>query len=572
MASEIRSVRVSILRIAVRSRYIRMACSLFLLALLASGIPPVTAFDDSIGGSYTFGDYHRQPGASNGYKVQELRLGDNNVEVSHSVPAGDATPSVYIARTRLPARSRVGGLSRGFHILRVTATIPAAISPRPMFTGSGPSKFEFCVHWNATEPLGECPRGAWRAADRKGRWVVLRSPFEGAFVDVKREGGGGGDQDISMSIDEDLEVHRAVFFVLGFFLMLLAGHLSSMVAFYYGGGMTLGVLLVVIVILYQMGFIGVIVTYVTGAIKTVMEPLGLGDDVISPVVVFVLVLVALIGAALGFWVVRKFILSPTGELDPPTVSFVKWGLRIIAATLLIMSSADAIIATSLLLLSISTTLLLHLLSPRALSLLSPSATPTATPTTSFIARAFPWKGEHAAEQERGGGGVFHTPGKAVGSPEMYVGGGAEGELAFSPPGQFGTPPQGPAMGGQGYVTPARSGAGGLPYVRTGTPFPGGPGTPRSPLPASSPLLRTVCASSFHRTPHRRHLTPAQAAAISHECTQEALQDLAYSPGFGQWVLRNFDRIAITPRALREERGEAEIAATAEMEEGFEDEG
>ncbi|CAI5516280.1 unnamed protein product [Closterium sp. Naga37s-1] len=665
MALEIRNIRVSIRCTPVKRRYIGMACSVFLLALLASGTPPVSAFENPTGDSYAFSDFHTERGASNGYKLLELHLGVssvevwgtlktvsdpiasddasrphftarrtpplpsptqpsselhvgvNSVEVSDpvasgvdgaascgrsrfsSIRGGGAASVCSIARTRLPARPLLRGVSRGFHVLRVTATIPAVgiplsvggvassgqkgavgglvggreclAAPRGVPKGGVASGGqEGLVMRNASQPLGECPRGAWRAVDRKGRWVVLRSPFEGAFIDVKRDGGVAGDHDVSIKVDEDLEPHRAVFFVLGFLLMLLAGHLSSMVAFYYGGGMTLGVLLVVIVILYQvmrllplgrksslqillygslMGFIGVIVTYVSGAVKTVMEPLGLVDDVISPVVVFVLVLVVLIGAALGFWVVRKFILSPTGELDPPTVSFVKWGLRIIAATLLIMSSADAIIATSLLLLSLSTTLLLHLLSPRALALLSPTSTPSATPATSFLARACVRKGEQAAEHEGEVGGV----------------GGA-----FSPPQQFGTPPQGRmggVGGGQGYVTPTR-GADGSPYMRMGAPFQGPPGTPRTP---SSPLSRSVCPSSFHRTPHRRHLTPAQAAAISHQCTQAALQDLAYSPGFGQWVLHNFDRIAITPRILREERGEAEIAATAEMEEGFEEE-
>ena len=44
-----------------------------------------------------------------------------------------------------------------------------------------------------------------------------------------------------------------VFFLLGLLLMPLAADLSNTIVFYYGSGMLLGILLVVIVVLYQVG-------------------------------------------------------------------------------------------------------------------------------------------------------------------------------------------------------------------------------------------------------------------------------------------------------------------------------
>ena len=35
----------------------------------------------------------------------------------------------------------------------------------------------------------------------------------------------------------------------------------------------------------------------------------------------------LVGAGLGFWIVRKFILMPDGTPDPQTALFIKWALR-----------------------------------------------------------------------------------------------------------------------------------------------------------------------------------------------------------------------------------------------------
>lgn len=48
--------------------------------------------------------------------------------------------------------------------------------------------------------------------------------------------------------------------------------------------------------------------------------------------VLLLLLVVLSGAALGFWVVRKFVISEDGTVDVGIAQFVKWSMRVIAAT------------------------------------------------------------------------------------------------------------------------------------------------------------------------------------------------------------------------------------------------
>lgn len=48
--------------------------------------------------------------------------------------------------------------------------------------------------------------------------------------------------------------------------------------------------------------------------------------------VFVLVFIVLAGAALGYWLVRKYVISEDGGVDVGVAQFVKWAMRIIAVT------------------------------------------------------------------------------------------------------------------------------------------------------------------------------------------------------------------------------------------------
>ncbi|GMP84110.1 hypothetical protein CsSME_00037766 [Camellia sinensis var. sinensis] len=54
--------------------------------------------------------------------------------------------------------------------------------------------------------------------------------------------------------------------------------------------------------------------------------------------VFVLLGIVLAGAALGYWIVRKFVISDDGSVDVGIAQFVKWAMRVIAAAFIFQVS------------------------------------------------------------------------------------------------------------------------------------------------------------------------------------------------------------------------------------------
>jgi hypothetical protein len=51
--------------------------------------------------------------------------------------------------------------------------------------------------------------------------------------------------------------------------------------------------------------------------------------------IFVLVGLILAGAVLGYWIVRKFVISKDGSVDVGIAHFVKWAMRIIGTTFIL---------------------------------------------------------------------------------------------------------------------------------------------------------------------------------------------------------------------------------------------
>ncbi|KAJ6799847.1 uncharacterized protein M6B38_203870 [Iris pallida] len=223
-------------------------------------------------------------------------------------------------------------------------------------------KVEVCFHRNAS--IGPCQLDSceWRNL-KKGQWKTVISPYEKRYIDVKFK-----DKAISfIQVSAEEEFHRWRLFCLGFgfFLWFLAPTVSNWVPFYYSSSMALGVLLVVLLILFQgmkllpmgrksalyltfygsmLGIGSYIAHYFSTVVNSILESFGLSDEMHNPVSVFLVVGLFLAGAALGYWTVRKYILSEDGSIDAGTAQFVKWAMRIISGVSILLSSLDSLLS------------------------------------------------------------------------------------------------------------------------------------------------------------------------------------------------------------------------------------
>ncbi|THG18276.1 hypothetical protein TEA_004633 [Camellia sinensis var. sinensis] len=57
---------------------------------------------------------------------------------------------------------------------------------------------------------------------------------------------------------------------------------------------------------------------------------------LDQVSIFVLLGIVVAGAALGYWMVRKFVIAEDGSVDVGVAQFVKWAMRVIAATFIFL--------------------------------------------------------------------------------------------------------------------------------------------------------------------------------------------------------------------------------------------
>ncbi|GKV48120.1 hypothetical protein SLEP1_g54953 [Rubroshorea leprosula] len=158
-----------------------------------------------------------------------------------------------------------------------------------------------------------------------------------------------------VALKEDFQQWRLWCLALGFFLWLLAPIVSKWIPFYYSSSMAIGIFLVIIILLFQgmkllpagrknvfyltiygsaFGVGSYLVHYFSMLVNSSLVSLGLSEEMQNPVAVFLLVGIILSGAALGYWIVRKFVISKNGTVDVGIANFVKWAMRIIASALI----------------------------------------------------------------------------------------------------------------------------------------------------------------------------------------------------------------------------------------------
>ncbi|XP_010542122.1 PREDICTED: uncharacterized protein LOC104815441, partial [Tarenaya hassleriana] len=133
----------------------------------------------------------------------------------------------------------------------------------------------------------------------------------------------------------------------------MAPIVSSWLPFYYSSSMAVGVFLVILILLFQgmkllptgrknflyltlygsvLGAGSFILHQFSVMVNMILVNFGLSEDMYNPVAVLVFVGIVIAGAALGFWTVRKFVISADGGVDASVAQFVKWAMRTIATT------------------------------------------------------------------------------------------------------------------------------------------------------------------------------------------------------------------------------------------------
>ncbi|XP_061943962.1 uncharacterized protein LOC133668209 isoform X3 [Populus nigra] len=278
-------------------------------------------------------------------------------------PALDVTPSrlhghVFSRDVFFCERVKVSGHSR-WKLSSYASSFRVTLAPSAVIPERMHSKIQVCFHRNASLGLCQCEKDDWRAV-QNGLWRTAMSPYVERYVDVKFAGDTSGS--VSIAVDEDLQQWRLMCLAAGFVLLLLASIVSSWVPFYYCTSMAIGFFLVIIFLLFQgmkllstgrknffylsmYGSVlgaGTFVLHQTSIlVNSILVNFGLSEEMHYPVYIFVLVGIVLAGAGLGYWMVRKFIISKDGSVDDEVAQFVKWATRIIASTFIFQEGPHA---------------------------------------------------------------------------------------------------------------------------------------------------------------------------------------------------------------------------------------
>ncbi|XP_011034290.1 PREDICTED: uncharacterized protein LOC105132460 [Populus euphratica] len=394
-------------------------------------------------------------------------------------------------------------LSRYASSFRVTLA-PSAPIPERLH-----SNIQVCFHRNASLGLCQCKEDDWRIV-QNGLWTSVMSPYEERYVDVKFIGHTSGS--VSIAVDEDLQQWRLMCLAVGFVLLLLAPIVSSWVPFYYSTSMAIGVFLVIIILLFQgmkllptgrknffylsiygsvLGAGTFILHQISTLVNSILVNFGLTEDMHNPVYIFILVGIVLTGAGLGFWMVRKFVISKDGNVDDGVAQFVKWAMRIIASTFILQSTLDTPLALG--------------------ALLSSCAICSVT---------LKWWYQRDQSDSGGGSAWLQPAGQTTARFRRAEFLSRSGKM--SPQGKM-------------WNSPESSSA----WTRS----------PVKGVVSPSSHLATVDKQDYYSTFHKnlkRKFTKKQWEDFTRESTHEAVMEWAASPEVTNWIINNADRIQLLP--------------------------
>ncbi|EEF36676.1 uncharacterized protein LOC8286501 [Ricinus communis] len=403
---------------------------------------------------------------------------------------------LYCERVKVSGHSRIewGSYANSF---RVTLA-PSAVIPERLH-----SKIQVCFHRNSSLALCHCEKDEWRTV-QKGMWSSVMSPYDEKYVDVKFIGEVAGP--VKISVEEVFQQWRLLCLAVGFLLLLLAPIISSWVPFYYTTSMAIGVFLVVIILLFQgmkllptgrknifylsiygsvLGAGTFILHHISMLVNSILINFGLSEEMHNPVYVFVVVGIVLAGAALGYWIVRKFVISKDGSVDVGIAQFVKWAMRIVAATLIFQSTLD---------------ILLALITFQSLYVVC------------FLINGLTRRNQVYQSHSRGGS-PWLQQGRQVTAKHNRT-------EFLSRSGKM-------SSGGKMWGSPKSAS-----------------GWSNSPVKGTKDQQDFI--STFHKTPKQKKFTETEWEDFTRDSTQQAVGEWAASPEVAAWLVENADRIQLIP--------------------------
>ncbi|KAI9120942.1 hypothetical protein K1719_007975 [Acacia pycnantha] len=412
-------------------------------------------------------------------------------------------------------RVHVYGLSR-LKLWSYASSFRITLAPSAEIPEKFHNKIHVCFHRNNSLGWCQCETAEFRSV-QKGIWSAVMSPYEKRYVDVRFTDEIPGS--VVAALEEDFQQWRLVCLSVGFILLLLAPIISSWVPFYYSSSMAIGVFLVIIILLFQgmkllptgrknifylaisgsvLGAGSFLVHHFSVFINSILQSFGLSEEMHNPVAVFVIVGIILAGAALGYWIVRRFVISKDGSVDSSVAQFVKWAMRILGATFILQSTLDPPLAIVALVFCGAFCKLI-----------------------SSIRHLFCWyetsgKDNYTSWQA---GKVIRGHGRA----EFLSKTTPNGKLWNSPKIQsaWSNSPV------KGIVSPS---------YRNGMSSP----------PSSGARVGGDYYSTFHNTGNRKKFTKKEWDDFTRESTRQALSEWASSPEFTEWIVEHADRIQLLP--------------------------
>ncbi|KAG6750814.1 hypothetical protein POTOM_045329 [Populus tomentosa] len=280
-------------------------------------------------------------------------------------------------------------------------------------------------------------------------------------------------------------------------------------------------------------------------VNSILVNFGLSEDMHNPVYIFILVGIVLTGAGLGFWMVRKFVISKDGSVDDGVAQFVKWAMRIIASTFILQVSSSLFDKRKLEddnLLSLTCFNGLGLCTCGGLkgsfsvhsdmpcaeliplwpsTLDTPLAMGALLSSCAICSVTLKWWYKRDQSDSGGGSAWLQPAGQTTARFRRAEFHSRSGKM--SPQGKM-------------WNSPKSSSA------WTSSPVKG----VVSPSSHSATVDKQDYYSTFHKTPRRKKFTKKQWEDFTRESTREALMEWAASPEAANWIINNADRMQLLP--------------------------